>query len=269
MEFGRLKRIWGRGQPMEGKKEPRRWESTLLSNCLTQEKQEPESSHNTLLAYGPRSTQIYEWEPCFISDLETSGVQQEYRVSVGAPVPSVGSIRKEFLYRRGCNKEDRVCWWEGEAEAREGHCSPVTVGNGKAWPSVCVCVFVFKSVFKRMREYTQVHNMRMLVYESANEKADFSKDAEDFCSLVWMQKNQWNCFISCLSSVARGKYESVSSTVKNRQILKTGVGFFKLPHYTASAGKGAQCVMLCGLLLFDWRGFWYEFTTKQEQLGGI
>lgn len=47
-------------------------------------------------------------------------------------ISSVASMRKEFLYRRGCNKEDGVCRWEGEAEAREGHCSPVTVGNGKA-----------------------------------------------------------------------------------------------------------------------------------------
>lgn len=47
-------------------------------------------------------------------------------------IPSVASTRKEFLYRRGCNKEDRECRWEGEAEAREEHCSPVTVGKGKA-----------------------------------------------------------------------------------------------------------------------------------------
>lgn len=47
-----------------------------------------------------------------------------------------------------------------------------------------MCVFVFKSVLKRVRECKQVHNMCMPMYESASEKADLSKDAEDFCSLV-------------------------------------------------------------------------------------
>lgn len=45
-------------------------------------------------------------------------------------------------------------------------------------------MFVFKSVFKRVRQCTQMHNMCMPMYEFASEKADLSKDAEDFCSLV-------------------------------------------------------------------------------------
>lgn len=59
----------------------------------------------------------------------------EYSINTGfqrVHIPSAASTRKEFLYRTGCNKEDRECFWEGEAEAREGHCLPVTVGNGEA-----------------------------------------------------------------------------------------------------------------------------------------
>lgn len=35
-----------------------------------------------------------------------------------------------------------------------------------------------------MRVCTQVHNICMPMYETASEKADLSKDAEDICSLV-------------------------------------------------------------------------------------
>lgn len=68
--------------------------------------------------------------------------------------------------------------------------------------------------------------------------------------------------------MARGKYELVSLTVRNRQIFKNGVGSSKRPHYTASAGKGAQCLWCyvdCSGLTegdFDMNSLWAEAAWR-------
>lgn len=56
------------------------------------------------------------------------------------------------------------------------------------------CVFVFKSVLRRVTQCTQVHNLRMLMYESASEKQIFQRMLKIF--VLWFECRRTNGIVS-------------------------------------------------------------------------